>query len=67
MNHVFLFFIVDVLRSWGLADLGGTVPTRASQFPELVNNMPEPSGTRTPDTSYWTFRELTTWATLLLL
>ena len=67
MNHVLLFVIIDVLRSWGLADIGGTVRTRASQFLELVNNVPKPSGTHDPTTSYWAFTELTIWATLLLL
>lgn len=59
MNHVFLFFIVDVLRFWGLVDLGATIPTRASQFLELVNNMPKDSGARAPTTSYQDFTELT--------
>lgn len=45
----FLFFIVDVLRSWGLVDLGGTVPTRTSQFLELVNNMPKLPGACAPN------------------
>jgi hypothetical protein len=35
-----LFIFADSLGPWSLAYLGETVPSRASQFVEAVNNSP---------------------------